>query len=57
MCGTAERAELIALLRNGMLQVLNDSLMWQKRYNELLVSYQRLTASFRELWERVQNDK
>lgn len=52
-CGTARRAELIVLLRNAMLQILNDNVRLRRLLEEKKKSYSSLAKSFRELWERA----
>lgn len=54
-CGSAERAKLIALLRNALLQVLNDNVRLRHLLAEKTKSYNRLTRAFRKLWERKRN--
>lgn len=54
-CGTAKRAELIALMRNAILQVLNDNVLLRRKLEEKEQSYKRLIARFRNLWERTSN--
>lgn len=56
-CNTAERAQLIALLRNSVLQISNDNMLLRRKLDESKRSYKNLMQSFRNLWEKTQNGK
>lgn len=56
-CATPKRAELIVLMRDGLLQLLNDNVVLRLQLADLQGSYSRLADSFRALWKRTQNGK